>query len=102
MYIVVRGAINYALGDFDVAIADFSRVLETDAENAEAYQQRSLALTQLSRFGEALEDLDKYCSMRPDDLGVIWVADEAAAANIFNNHSFSPKQENHIFARASE
>ncbi len=71
MYIVVRGAINYALGDFDVAIADFSRVLETDAENAEAYQQRSLALTQLSRFGEALEDLDKYCSMRPDDLGMM-------------------------------
>ncbi len=57
MYIVVRGAINYALGNFDVAISDFSRVLETDAENAEAYQQRSLALTQVCRWSESHSEM---------------------------------------------
>lgn len=52
MYIVVRGAIQYSLSQYQLAIDDFTRVLKTDPDNPEAFQQRSLALTQLSQFEE--------------------------------------------------
>jgi tetratricopeptide (TPR) repeat protein len=80
MYIVVRGAIHYALGQYEVAIDDFTRVLNTDPEHAEAYQQRSLALTQLRKFEMALTDLDVYCSMRTEDLGSL-----LRLANLFSH-----------------
>jgi tetratricopeptide (TPR) repeat protein len=69
LYVLVRGAIAYSLKNFDSAIEDFSQVIAYDPTNSEAYQQRSLALTQAGHYESALVDLDRYCSTRPNDLG---------------------------------
>ena len=44
----VRGAILYSSGEYPASIADLSRVLVLNPDNAEALQQRSMAHVQVS------------------------------------------------------
>ena len=53
-------------GRLDLAVRDFTRALELDPDNPEAYGNRGLALMVLGREREALIDLQKCVELRPE------------------------------------
>ena len=65
----IRGLIHQQQNDPSAAIADFNRVLELDDQNpmlmAQAVGSRGMALTDLGRHAEAIEDLNRALEVRP-------------------------------------
>ena len=69
----LRGTALAALGRYDEAIAEFSRILAIEPDDADAYFRRGFALYVAQRYGDAARDLDKAIRLKPD-------FDEAEAA----------------------
>src|SRR5262249_7554133 len=53
--------------DDEVLIQRYSARLKSDSNDADAYHHRAHALASLSRFPEAIADLDQAIRRRPDD-----------------------------------
>ena len=51
--------------DFRGALGDYTRAIEVDTADAEAYLKRGVALKVLGEFGAAVEDLNKAIELRP-------------------------------------
>jgi tetratricopeptide (TPR) repeat protein len=54
-------------GEYDQAIADFTRAIHVDSLNTEAFFQRGQACWHVDRFREAAHDLLKAAQGNPDD-----------------------------------
>ncbi len=65
----IRGLIHQQQNNPSAAIGDFNRVLELDDQNpmlmAQATGSRGMALTDLGRYTEALDDLSRAIEVRP-------------------------------------
>jgi tetratricopeptide (TPR) repeat protein len=59
----LRGNSYTAKGDFDHAIADFSRQIEIEPDNADAYRYRSAAYARKQNHEAALADYDRAIEM---------------------------------------
>jgi len=62
-----------ALGRYDEAVTEFSRILSTSPDDADVYFHRGFTLYAAQRYGDATRDLDKAIRLKPD-------FDEAEAA----------------------
>lgn len=58
--------------EYESAIADYDKALETSPDNASSWYHRGLALSFMNRYEEALESLDKALAISPDDPKV-WI-----------------------------
>lgn len=65
-YLVARGELYIYLHEFDEAVADFSRALVLDDNNAEAYFWRGMALGRQAQFDAAIADLTRFLQLRPE------------------------------------
>ena len=54
-------------GRWEAALAAYDRAIELDTENAEAYLNRGVVLTNLERPDAALEDLSRAIGLGGDD-----------------------------------
>ncbi|MFQ5538510.1 MAG: tetratricopeptide repeat protein [Gemmatimonadota bacterium] len=63
-----RGLVNYALGNFDAAIANFDAVLEVRPQSIRAAAQRAHALLRLGRIPEARAQFEKMFELDKIDL----------------------------------
>src|SRR5205823_14837091 len=45
---------------------DWSKILELDKDNAEAYQHRGLVLFKMGKIAESIADFDEYIKVKPD------------------------------------
>ena len=87
------GRIHAGTGKYDLAVQEFQRALQLDANNAEAYQQISRAYEYLGRSTEAENALNKAIALRPEywdlhnSLGSFYYRqhDWAKAAKAFRN-----------------
>lgn len=66
----LRGWLNYRVQQYDRAVADFSKALELDPQAVDALIGRGKAYYRLSRFDEALKDLDAVIAAKADTEGV--------------------------------
>jgi lipoprotein NlpI len=48
------------------AAADWSKFLEVDKNNADAFQRRGLVMFKLGKFNESIADFDEYIRRKPD------------------------------------
>jgi tetratricopeptide (TPR) repeat protein len=62
-----RGIAKVGKGDFDGAIADYSRALELDPKFAAAYRRRGIAKQAKSDFDGAIADYNRALAYAPDD-----------------------------------
>lgn len=76
---VNRGFSFLGLGEFDNAIADFSKAIDIDPENASGYHSRARAYYHLDNFEEAINDLKKSVELNQSnpvmyyDLGMAYL-----------------------------
>lgn len=56
-----------AMGQHNGAIADYTRAINLDPTDGNAYLQRGLAYENTGRYQKALEDYSKAIQLRPDD-----------------------------------
>lgn len=61
-----RGMCYCLMGDYENCIADTTRCIHLDPKDASAYQWRGYAHDQLNEEKEALDDLNKSLSIKPD------------------------------------
>ena len=62
-----RGIAHLKNGEYDHAIADFSKAIELDPKNVIAYGQRGIAYYYKGKFHRAVDDFSKVISLTPDD-----------------------------------
>lgn len=62
-----RGAARDAIGEFQMALEDFNRVLAILPEDPAAYSNRALTFYHLGEFDEAVADYDRALALLPDD-----------------------------------
>ena len=62
---VVRGFVNYNLGQMDNAISDFSKAIELNPKYKDAYNNRSIAYCQRNQFDKAIGDYTKAIDLDP-------------------------------------
>lgn len=60
-----RGNAKYNLGQYDVAIADFSEAIKFDPEDAEHYYDRSWAYCNMDKYEDAIIDITKALEIEP-------------------------------------
>ncbi|MFI5316900.1 MAG: tetratricopeptide repeat protein [Myxococcota bacterium] len=58
-FLLDRGLVYYALGQFELALADFDGVLDLSADNFQASAQRAHTLIRLDKLGEARAQFEK-------------------------------------------
>jgi tetratricopeptide (TPR) repeat protein len=80
-----RGAAQMALGHFQEAKKDFSRVLSVDAKNERAYYFRGIACVALGEYEDAIEDLT-FSLARNNDRGIAHLARGLAYAELGLEH----------------
>ena len=54
-------------GDLEQAIADFSRAIELEPENATAYRGRGVAYNESGDPDQALADFERAIELQPDE-----------------------------------
>jgi tetratricopeptide (TPR) repeat protein len=64
-----RGMDSLHNGDFAGAIAAFTRTIEVDKKHAEAYHNRAVAYTRLTKFEAAIEDFTRSLAVKPTESG---------------------------------
>ena len=62
-----RGILNYNLGEYEKAIADYDKAIELDNDYKWAYQNKSLALNKMGKNKEALEVINQALKIDPGD-----------------------------------
>jgi lipoprotein NlpI len=62
---ITQGLDRFQLGDYDGAIAAYTKALELDARNMAGYNDRGLARTRQSNFMGALEDFAQAIKLKP-------------------------------------
>lgn len=62
-----RGRANFELGQNDAAIYDFSKAIELDPGDADAYRRRAFAEYRQRRYLGAVRDCGEFIRLRPDD-----------------------------------
>ncbi len=62
---VVRGFVNYNLGQMDNAISDFSKAIALNPKYKDAYNNRSIAYCQRNQFDKAIGDYTKAIDLDP-------------------------------------
>lgn len=55
-----RGTAYFSQGAFDLAIADYTKAIEMDPQDADAYGGRGMAYRQKGLRSEAIADLEAY------------------------------------------
>ena len=60
-----RGNFYEALGEYENAIADYTKAIELDLENASAYSNRGNAYKNLGKYQEAITDFTKLIELNP-------------------------------------
>jgi Flp pilus assembly protein TadD len=55
------------MGQYDLAIADFTIVIKMDSENADAYKNRGMSYQLLGKTAEAEADFAKYKELTGED-----------------------------------
>lgn len=68
----LRGSLREALGQYDKAIEDMTRVLELSPKAAAVYNQRGSARFKAGKIKESVEDFDKFLELRPDEKPGHW------------------------------
>lgn len=63
---LAQGDYDFDLGNYDSAIASYSRALELKPDFAEAYNNRAYAYMMVKKYEQALPDLDQALRLRPD------------------------------------
>jgi tetratricopeptide (TPR) repeat protein len=56
LYLTYRGYAYHARGQFDLAVADYSRVIELHSDDANAFLHRSIAYNAIGNYDRALDD----------------------------------------------
>ena len=60
------GNYNYDIGNCKEAIANYTRAIELDPKNPQAYNNRAYTNMRLRNYQDALTDLNKAISIKPD------------------------------------
>ena len=60
-----RADLHETLEKYDAAIADWTRLLQLDKENAAAYQQRGCVRFKAGKIKESIADFDEYIQRKP-------------------------------------
>lgn len=60
-----RGNAKYNLGQYDIAIADFSQAIEIEPEDAEHYYDRSWSYCNMDKYEDAIIDMTKALEIEP-------------------------------------
>ena len=55
-------------GDYDQAIADFSRAIELNPDNAEYWYDRGAAYLRKRDYNQAIADYARACQLAPDNV----------------------------------
>lgn len=63
----MRRIVKYQLKDYDSAILDFSKTVDLESTNADAFYWRALSKTELKKFSDAIADCDKAIKLKPQD-----------------------------------
>jgi len=72
VYLLVRSSLHFALRDYTSAISDTSEVLRMSGGTREAaYRQRSLAYTHQGDLEAAINDLERYCHLKPVSVSLL-------------------------------
>jgi tetratricopeptide (TPR) repeat protein len=61
------GNAMYAKGDFDGAIADYTKAIELNPNNVDAYNNRGATKTTKDDLDRAIADYSKCIQLKPDD-----------------------------------
>jgi tetratricopeptide (TPR) repeat protein len=61
-----RGDDDFDQGNYEQAIADYSRAIELKPDYAEAYNNRAYTYMKVENYAPALPDLDRAIRLRPD------------------------------------
>jgi tetratricopeptide (TPR) repeat protein len=64
--LALRGNINYAMGSYAAALADYERVIELRPQAAQMHNNRGNALRELGRHHDALESFARALALKPD------------------------------------
>ena len=83
-----RGIKRFDKGDFDGAIADFTKVISLDPKNASAYFSRGINKLEKGNDNEAEQDLAKAIELNPN----LKVNIEEQAAKIRKRRSVTPRR----------
>lgn len=67
-----RGMALFAQGDYSGALANFTKAIEFDGENARAYINRGLISRVQQLYDQSLKDYDTAISLCPDQLDGYW------------------------------
>ena len=59
-------------GQYDEAAESFTRTLEINSANIEAWQEKGKALTILEKYASAVEAFDGYLSVKPDSPEILF------------------------------
>ena len=71
----ITGGIAYAKnGEYDLAIADFSKAIELEPETLSAYEHRGVVYYNKGRFHRAIDDFSAVISLTPGDSFAYWGA----------------------------
>ncbi len=62
-----EGNANVALGEYEVAIEDYTRAIDLNPQYVEAYTNRGIVNRALGKFEEAIEDYDKAIELDSQD-----------------------------------
>lgn len=62
-----RGYANHKLGAFELAIDDFNIAIDKNPKAKNTIWQRGISKRDLGLLKEAIEDLEKYSKLKPDD-----------------------------------
>jgi lipoprotein NlpI len=69
---LVRAKIYEALDQHKEAIADYSKVIDLDAKNAEAFNRRGGEHFKLGHIKESIDDFDKFLELKPEETAAHW------------------------------
>lgn len=62
----VHGGLQFTRGDLKGALRSMTKAIELDPKHANSYYNRSLVLSHMSQYAEALRDIDMSISLAPD------------------------------------
>ena len=60
-----RGMVYFVLSNYEKAIKDFTRAVQTNPNNFRAYNNRGLAYRMLKRYDRAIEDFERSIEIHP-------------------------------------